>query len=219
MNLTLSLSEITKRYHGRTVLDACSFKFGTGFIHVLMGPNGSGKSTLLRICALLEKPDSGAVSYYENGTELGHDLGLRRRITLMLPSVGVFNATVFQNISYGLRVRGMRQSEIRDRTIYCLKLVGLQGKQSQNALTLSTGETRRLGIARALAIDPEILFLDEPTASVDQENSELIRAIILKMRAAGRPMVLMSTHDDGEARILADSMLFIRDRVLVRSGG
>ncbi|MGC8938626.1 MAG: ATP-binding cassette domain-containing protein, partial [Thermodesulfovibrio sp.] len=174
MALSLNLLNITKSYNGKLVLDSCSFSFEKSGIYVLMGPNGSGKSTLLRICALLENPDSGKVIYSESIKTIENNLNLRRRITLLLPNTGVFNTTVFKNVAYGLKVRGMNKKEIKARVEKALDFVGLLHKKEQNALTLSSGEVKRMGIARAIVLEPEVLFLDEPTASVDEENVEII---------------------------------------------
>ena len=95
--MKLSVSHIMKAYQGRTILNDCSFSFDRNITYVLMGPNGSGKSTFLRICALLESPDSGEIRYTAAGTPLQLDIDLRRRITLILPRIGVFNTTVFKD--------------------------------------------------------------------------------------------------------------------------
>jgi tungstate transport system ATP-binding protein len=174
-----------------------------------MGSNGCGKSTLLRICSLLEEPDGGDLLFQENGAPLIRDLALRRRMTLVLPRTGVFNTTVFNNAAYGLKVRGMGGNLLKREVDRALDFVGLAHKSGQNALTLSSGETQRLGIARALAIGPEILFLDEPTASVDEENTAIIESIIGDLKKERRTMVIMTTHDKDQAARLADTLLFM----------
>ena len=214
MGLTLTASNISKSYNGNGVLKDCSFSFDESGIYVLTGPNGSGKSTFLRICALIESPDSGQVNYFSDGQVLNHDLTLKRRITLVLPKVGLFNATVFRNAAYGLSLRGTDGREAKARVDKVLDFVGLVHKKDQNALTISSGETKRLGIARALVIEPEILFLDEPTASVDQRNTEIIEGIILKMKREGIVSVIMTTHDKEQSGRLADRLLVMKDRAI-----
>jgi len=214
MSLRLTVSNISKSYNGNGVLKDCSFSFDESGIYVLTGPNGSGKSTFLRICALIESPDSGQVNYFSDGHMLNHDLTLKRRITLLLPKVGVFNATVFRNAAYGLLLRGINGREAKGRVDKVLNFVGLFHKKDQNALTISSGETKRLGIARALVIEPEILFLDEPTASVDQRNTEIIEGIILKMKQERLVAVIMTTHDKEQAGRLADRLLVMEDRAI-----
>ena len=208
--MMLALSHITKRYGDRTVLGDCSYSFDRNGTYVLTGPNGCGKSTLLRICALIEDPDEGDVGYFSGPEMLTKNMALKRRMTLVLPRVGLFNTSVFNNASYGLAMRGVPHKDIHRKVMSCLAFVGLQSKKNQHALTLSSGESQRLGIARALAIDPEFLFLDEPTASIDEENTEIIETIIGTMKEEGRSTVIMTTHDRSQAERLADRLLVMK---------
>jgi tungstate transport system ATP-binding protein len=205
------VTHIRKDYADRTVLKDCSYAFNSRETYVLMGPNGCGKSTFLRVCSLLERPDDGELEYRDGAKKLIQDISLRRRMTLVLPRTGVFNATVFNNVAYGLKVRSMDGSRVKDDVKRALEVVGLARKAGQQALTLSSGETQRLGLARALAIKPEILFLDEPTASVDEENSTIIESILSDLKKEGRTMVIMTTHDKDQAERLADALLVMRD--------
>ncbi|TAN38361.1 MAG: ATP-binding cassette domain-containing protein [Nitrospirae bacterium] len=214
MNLRLRISQIRKSHNGDRVLDDCSFFFEQGGVYVLTGPNGSGKSTLLRICALLERPDSGEIAYFLGQERLEDNIFLRRRVTLVLPQVGIFNTSVFNNISYGLRVRGAGRSEIEQKTAEMLAFSGLTQKRGQNAPSLSSGEKQRMGIARGLVIEPEMLFLDEPTASIDETNTRLIEEMILEKKKQGITMII-TTHDRAQAERLADKLLMIRDKKLV----
>ena len=131
-------------------------------------------------------------------------------MTLVLPRIGVFNTTVFRNAAYGLQLRSAKRQEIEERVQNALDFVGLGPKRDQHALTLSSGETQRLGIARALVLEPEILFLDEPTASVDEENTEIIESIVGAMKKQGRLTVIMTTHDRGQAERIADRLLIMK---------
>jgi tungstate transport system ATP-binding protein len=211
MKIGLAASNIWKSYNGNQVLKNCSFSFNDDGVYVLTGSNGCGKSTFFRICALIELPDRGDISYFSDGEIMQKNLGLKRRITLLLPKVGVFNTTVFKNIAYGLTIRGIKRAESEERINKVLEFVQLGHKINQNALTLSSGETQRLGIARALVIEPEILFLDEPTASIDQKNTEIIEDIILKMKNYHKATVIMTTHDMQQARRLAGYLLVMNE--------
>jgi len=211
MKIGLAASNIWKSYNGNQVLKNCSFSFNDDGVYVLTGSNGCGKSTFFRICALIELPDRGDISYFSDGEIMQKNLGLKRRITLLLPKVGVFNTTVFKNIAYGLTIRGIKRAESEERINKVLEFVQLGRKINQNALTLSSGETQRLGIARALVIEPEILFLDEPTASIDQKNTEIIEDIILKMKNYHKATVIMTTHDMQQARRLAGYLLVMNE--------
>ncbi|MEK6693136.1 MAG: ATP-binding cassette domain-containing protein [Nitrospirota bacterium] len=215
MNLELTASNVYKSYNGNQVIRDCSYSFDMCDIYILTGPNGSGKSTFLRICALLENPDRGEIEYSSEQRVLKKDLELRRRITLVLPRVGVFNASVYRNISYGLAIRGIKGGDFREKVNRMIEFVGLRNKKDQNALTLSSGETQRLGIARALIIEPGILFLDEPTTSVDQANTGIIEDIILKMKEEHKTTVVVATHDKDQAKRLGDKVLMMNDGKII----
>ena len=236
MSLGLTAINICKSYNGKPVLKDCSVSFDSAGIYILMGPNGSGKSTFLRICALLENPDEGKINYFSDNplspplsrrelkggvfsenNILKRDIELKRRITLLLPRVGVFNTTVFKNAAYGLKIRGMGHDEIEKKVNTVLEFVGLAHKKNHNALTLSSGEVQRLGIARAMVIEPEALFFDEPTASVDQENTEIIERIILDMKKDDRSTIIVTTHDTAQAERLAGRMLIIQDGKIIET--
>ena len=217
MSLELVVSDISKSYSNDTVLKNCSFTFNSSRIYVFMGPNGSGKSTFLRICALLEAPDSGDINFYSEGKPVIKDISLMRRITLLLPKIGVFNTSVYKNVAYGLKIRNLK-IDSASRAEHALDFVGLLQKKNQNALTLSSGESQRLGIARALVVEPEIIFLDEPTASVDVKNTEIIEDIIRKIRKDSRAIV-MTTHDLAQAKRLGDEVLCIKDGQITERPG
>jgi tungstate transport system ATP-binding protein len=215
MGLELEIAHVSKTYNGNPILRDCSMAFGRGRTYVLQGPNGSGKSTLFRLLALLEPPDRGQLVYRADGQVLAADLNLRRRITLVLPGTGIFNTTVFQNVAYGLKVRGVNRGEIETRVEAVLAAVGLTHKKFQRALELSSGETKRLGIARAMVISPEVFMLDEPTANIDPVNTAIIEEIILKMKSAGQATILMITHDPEQAQRLGDDLLFLKDGKII----
>jgi len=211
MKLGLRVSHLVKTYNGNEVLKDCSFSFAHPGIYVLTGANGCGKSTFLRICSLLEAPDIGEVIYLDERDTVLHDISLQRRITLVLPKIGLFNTTVFKNISYGLCVRGIKGKEAADRVERVLEFVGLGHKKEQNARTLSSGEAQRVGIARALVIEPDILFLDEPTASIDRKNTEIIETIIHQLKQDNSSVIVMTTHDQAQAQRLADFRMAMTD--------
>jgi len=207
MKLRFCLSTVCKSYENLPVLDNCSYSFDNTGVYVLMGKNGSGKSTLLRIAALLETPDCGTVEYYSEDIPQKHDIELKRRITLVLPKIGIFDTSVYHNVSYGLKLRGIKGKELDDRVRNVLNFVGLFHKIRQNALTLSSGETQRLGIARAIAINPDFLFLDEPTSFIDEENTKVIENIILQLKCEKKSAIVMTTHDKTQAERLGDTIL------------
>jgi tungstate transport system ATP-binding protein len=214
MSIMLRIFDMAKSYDGKEVLAGCTYEFPGG-ITALMGPNGSGKSTLLRICEFLEEPTAGSVHYFDEQGDVPHDLELRRKITLVLPRAGIFNTTVFKNAAYGLKLRGIGRAETRRRVREVLDKAGLLHKERQNSLSLSSGESQRLAIARAMVLRPDVLLLDEPTASVDEENTAIIEETILGMvkwphgsgKAFASPTVIFATHDRAQAGRLSSRIL------------
>ena len=215
MSLKLTVSDIWKSYSGNPVLKGASFSFESGSLYILTGANGSGKSTLLRICSLIEEPDKGRVDYSSDNGILAKDMSLMRRITLLLPDVGIFNTTVLKNAAYGLKIRGLMKKEMEEKALEALELAGLSAKKDQNALTLSSGERQRLGIARAAVIEPEIFLLDEPTASVDAKNTVIIEEMIKKMNKRGTT-IIMTTHDPLQSSRLADCTLSVNEGMILK---
>jgi len=219
MSLSLRLSDISKSYEMKPVLKGFSFSFGTEGIYILIGPNGSGKSTFLRICSLLEDPDRGEVDFFDLGNErVKRDIALRRRMTIVLPKIGVFNTTVFMNVAYGLKIRGVGKKAITEKVGWALELVGLSDKKEKRAVSLSSGETQRLGIARALVTEPEILFLDEPTASLDPYSTKVIEEVITNIKGQKSILIVMVTHNLFQAQRLADHVLFMYEGRIIDFG-
>ena len=215
----VEISKLAKEYGGGgerlLAITDINLSIRPGEFLCIVGPSGCGKSTLLRVCSFLEPADKGDVIYTSGNGVLAHDLTLRRRITLVLPRVGVFNTTVFKNVAYGLLIRGIGKERIAKHVEAALEAVGLLHKSQQNALTLSSGETQRLGIARAMAIEPELLFLDEPTASIDEENTGIVEELILALKREGKTTVIMTTHDREQAERLADQLVLMRSGMII----
>ncbi len=203
--------DIRKQYNSRFALE-CSLEIQSGLLYTIVGPNGSGKSTLLRILGLLERPDSGSVLYCNNGESVSclHDIMNYRRKAVLVPTkAGLFNETVFDNAAYGLKLRNTGRHEIRERVMNVLRDVGLNGKEKMNARELSSGEAQRLALARAFAIDPDVLFLDEPTSSLDPENTKTIENIIADWRLKPDKIIVIVTHSLPQARALSDRVIFM----------
>jgi tungstate transport system ATP-binding protein len=215
MGLELEILNVFKTYNDNLILRDCSFTFASGRTYVLQGPNGSGKSTLFRLLALLERPDRGKISYQDNGRIFEDSLALRRRLTLVLPRTGIFNTSAYKNVAYGLKIRGVQSAEVDERVNKAMLAVGLAHKKWQRASELSSGETKRLGIARAMVINPEVFMLDEPTANIDPANTEIIEAIILKMKQERQATILIITHDPAQAQRLGDELLFMQDGKII----
>ncbi len=200
---------VWKEYDGREVLRDINLGVERGEVLVVMGPSGAGKTTLLRILSLIDRPTGGEV-LFDGCDTWDLSLALRRRIAMVCQGGATFDATVYENVAYGLRVRGVREEEIKDRVAGALALVGLSGYEGRRARTLSWGEAQRLGFAMATVFQPEVLLLDEPTANLDPINEGVIEEIIRRIKGLGITVVI-ATHKQAEAYGLADRIAVMND--------
>jgi tungstate transport system ATP-binding protein len=192
--LSIEIKELSKVYNGQPVLRGCSLTFDRGLIHALIGPNGSGKTTLLRLCNLLDSPLEGKVLFKSSDVQLEASIELRRRMAMVFHRPSLFNTTVWKNILYGLKVRGINRKESERKGKKALEMVGLWKLKDRNALTLSVGESQRVALARAMVIDPEVLFLDEPTSNLDPGSVVIIEEIIKDMKKSGTTIILVTQN-------------------------
>jgi tungstate transport system ATP-binding protein len=191
-----------------TILDTVTLSINAGGPTVLIGPNGSGKTTLLRTAMGLMAPTSGRITW--GGREVAPPI--RRAIVFQRPTMLRRNAAA--NIRYAMKVAKIPRVEREPRIAELLSLVGLKDFADRPARLMSGGEQQRLALARALACDPVVLFLDEPTASLDPAATKAMEDVVSAVAARGIKVV-MSTHDLGEARRLAnDVVLLHRGRVI-----
>ena len=203
----VELTGIVKRYDGRTVLEVEHLAVPRGSLTAVAGPNGSGKTTLLKIINLLVEPDAGSLQF-EGADALrpGDGLLLQRRMTYVGQSPLMLNISVARNVAYGLKARGVPSAEAERRALEALERVGLTHLAGRRATTLSGGEAQRAAVARALAIEPELLLLDEPTAHVDQSSRETIEEIIRSLHTQQGTTICLTTHDAGQAYRLAETI-------------
>jgi len=193
-------------YGEKEVLKNIDLTIQRGEIFALMGPSGAGKTTLLRVLNLFKKPDSGHLVFEEirlNGTHM-EKLNARRKMSLLFQTPSVFNSSVFENVAYGLKVRGVDKDTKEEKVINALAIVGLEGKARQKARTLSGGEAQRMAFARAIVYDPDILLLDEPTSSLDPANVAKIEEIIMRIRRDLGTTIVFATHNMYQVKRIAD---------------
>lgn len=178
----------------------------------IIGPNGAGKSLLLRVCHGLVKPTAGDVRWTgANGTDPAKSQAMVFQRPIML------RRSVAANVDYALKLRGMAKPERTRRIDEVLGFTGLRRFATAPARVLSFGEQQKLALARAWALRPEVLFLDEPTASLDPSATYAIEQIVAQIRAGGT-RILMTTHDLGQAKRLADEIVFMyRGRILEKA--
>jgi tungstate transport system ATP-binding protein len=193
------------------ILNGVSLVISPGAPTVLIGPNGCGKTTLLRVAMGLVAPSAGSISWGSAGIAAPP----RRAIVLQRPVM--LRRTVVGNLLFSLRAAGVSAHDRERRAGELLRLVGLESLSTRPARRLSGGEQQRLALARALARDPAILFLDEPTASLDPAATKAIEDIVRTL-ALGGIKIVMATHDLGEARRLAGQIVLMHRGSVVESG-
>ena len=209
--LQLGLSNVSYVVNGTRIIENITTEISAGPRTVILGPNGAGKSVLMRICHGLLQPSSGSVSWRTAA-------GGHRRQAMVFQRPVMLRRSALSNIVYGLSLAGFsaRECELRARDV--LDAVGLEQQAAQPARMLSGGEQQRLALARAWALGPEVLFLDEPTANLDPGATRDVESIIMAIYATGTKIV-MSTHNLGQARRLGDEILFLSDGRLVERAG
>ena len=190
------------------ILDRISLVIAPGAPTVLIGPNGSGKTTLIRLAMGLIAPTAGRVTWG------GREAVPPRRRAIVFQRPAMLRRSAAANVHYALAGSGISRRDWDARTAELFELVGLAGLGNRPARRLSGGEQQRLALARALARDPEVLFLDEPTASLDPAATKAVEDVVLAVAARGIK-VAMSTHDLGQARRLAGEIVLLhRGRVI-----
>lgn len=196
------IEKLCMKFGEKEVLKNINLTVNRGEVFGLVGPSGAGKTTLLRILNLFEKPTSGELVF--EGMPLCDKNNVRRRMSLLFQTPAVFNRTVFDNVAFGLRVRGMGKRKIEEKVSMALNIVGLEGKERQRARTLSGGEAQRMAFARAIVYDPEVLLLDEPTANLDPANVAKVEDIIRRIRDELGTTIVIATHNIPQVRRVAD---------------
>ena len=213
------LKNLIKTYDKRTVLNLERLSLEKNKVLGLLGPNGAGKTTLLEIMAFLIRPSAGSLWFKKEMVNFtnGNLMDLRRKVVLIQQQPLLFTTTVFKNVEYPLKIRKTLKAK-RERIVKeLLDLVGMGMFRHASAHKLSGGETHRVAIAQALACFPEVILMDEPTASVDVENQINIERIIKEINRKKGISVIFTTHDMIQASRLADETVFLFEGKVAQS--
>jgi len=209
------LHSIRKCYGSNIALDIEDLTIGEGRLYTLTGANGAGKSTLLNILAFLSPPTRGEIFYFGKRVDWNHGSmeEYRRKVTLLHQSPYLLGGTVYDNVAFGLKARGIRGEEQRRRVDKALDTAGLPGFRDRKARELSGGEAQRVAMARALALEPEVLLLDEPLANIDRETAGSLETVIASLPAQGTTVVLITHDPDQPERLNGESIVLAGGKV------
>src|SRR5512132_401889 len=216
--MAISVKNVTKRFGDFVALDDVSIGVPDGGLTALLGPSGSGKSTLLRVIAGLEQPDNGQVLISgEDNTETRVQ---DRNVGFVFQHYAAFkHMTVFDNIAFGLKIKGEGSGTIRERVKQLIELVHLKGYEKRFPNQLSGGQRQRMALARALAVEPRVLLLDEPFGALDAKVREELRTWLRRLHDDVHVTTLLVTHDQEEALSIADNIAVMDNAHIEQVGG
>jgi sulfate transport system ATP-binding protein len=215
--MSIEATGVTKRFGGFTALDDVSVEVPGGALVALLGPSGSGKSTLLRVIAGLERPDAGSVVL--DGVEVTSVPTQRRGVGFVFQHYAAFkHLNVRDNIAFGLKLRRLPRKEVRRRVDELLELVQLGGLADRYPAQLSGGQRQRMVLARALAVRPKVLLLDEPFGALDARVRAELRAWLRRLHDEMHVTSVFVTHDQEEAMELADRIVLMNDGRVEQTG-
>ena len=215
--MSIVVENATKRWGDFTALDDVSINVRDGSLTALLGPSGSGKSTLLRTIAGLEELDSGRVVIA--GNEVTTQPVQQRGVGFVFQHYAAFkHMTVRDNIAFGLRIRKVPRNEIKDRVKHLMHLVQLQGLAHRYPSQLSGGQRQRMALARALAVEPEVLLLDEPFGALDAKVRQELRDWLRRLHDEVHVTTIFVTHDQEEAMDVAEQIVVMNEGQIEQAG-
>jgi sulfate/thiosulfate transport system ATP-binding protein len=215
--MAIEVKNINKTFGETPVLRDVSVDVASGSLTALLGPSGGGKSTLLRVIAGLERPDSGTVKI--SGSDATRLPPQRRNVGFVFQHYAAFkHMTVFGNVAFGLRIRKRPKAEIRRRVQELLELVHLEQFAGRYPAQLSGGQRQRMALARALAVEPEVLLLDEPFGALDAQVRKELRAWLRRLHDEVHVTTVFVTHDQEEAIEVADTIVVLAGGVVEQAG-
>jgi sulfate transport system ATP-binding protein len=206
----IAVSNVSKRFGDFVAVDDVSIDVPTGSLTALLGPSGSGKSTLLRVIAGLERPDQGAVLI--SGSEATKLPPQKRGVGFVFQHYAAFkHMTVWNNVAFGLKIRKRKKDEVRERVQRLLQLVHLDGFADRYPSQLSGGQRQRMALARALAVEPEVMLLDEPFGALDASVRKDLRLWLRRLHDEVHVTTIFVTHDQEEAMDISEQIVVMND--------
>lgn len=220
MNPLIELKNITYKANNRTILNVPEFAIQPGEFLGIMGPNGAGKSTLLKLLSFLDNPSSGEILFKNHVISAGGGvpLEMRRKFSIALQQSLLLDGTVFYNIAIGLTLRKVPKPIIKEKVAHWLELFGISHLAKKNALFLSGGEAQRVNLARAMIIEPEILFLDEPFSALDFPTKIKLMEDFKQIISDTNTTAVFVSHDLMEIHFLTNRLAIIVDGEIKQSG-
>ena len=215
--MAIGIRNVTKTFDKTPVLRDVSIDVASGSLTALLGPSGGGKSTLLRVIAGLEVPDSGTVTI--NGVDATSLAPQRRNVGFVFQHYAAFkHMTVHDNVAFGLKIRKRPKPEIRKRVAELLELVHIEQFADRYPAQLSGGQRQRMALARALAVQPQVLLLDEPFGALDAQVRKELRAWLRRLHDEVHVTTVFVTHDQEEAIEVADEIVVLADGIVEQAG-
>ncbi|MGB8781458.1 MAG: ABC transporter ATP-binding protein [Candidatus Bathyarchaeia archaeon] len=218
MTVLAELRNVTQCFGSRIVLENLTLQIQEGEILALLGPNGSGKTTLLKVLAFLLKPKSGEIKFQDEIVTDKNSERMRLQSALVFQRTVLFGTSVFNNVSYGLKMRKMPKAVIEEEVRKALKLVKLEGFEKRSAKKLSGGEQQRVALARALVLKTRLLLLDEPTANLDPKNASIIEEVIVTVNRELKTTIVMATHNMFQAKAIPHRVALINQGRITEIG-
>jgi sulfate/thiosulfate transport system ATP-binding protein len=216
--MAITVRNVNKRFADFVALEDVSLEVPSGSLTALLGPSGSGKSTLLRVIAGLEKADTGEV--FIGGAEATNLPPHRREVGFVFQHYAAFkHMTVAKNVAFGLEIRKRSKDDVRRRVAELLDLVQLDGFGDRYPSQLSGGQRQRMALARALAVEPEVLLLDEPFGALDARVRSELRAWLRRLHDEMHVTTVFVTHDQEEAMEVSDTIVLMDHGRIVQEGG